>query len=262
VESIFNQLFWLWAPLSLLPEWLRIGVVVFLLIMLARPIIMSLIPFVIIILFRGIKKIHHGISYAVMSLISRILNKRRKAGKGSVPFWVDLYETLCDYMEKGINSILKVLRKRPEASGKVKVWTFWIAISSAVLLSLAITKNPEEWYASKWQKADTWLTVDKLEKELEFKGNEFLASVNAKVKESPDDVETFYILTDEYKDGGAIRESPALDGAKVTEISMDQTVLYLNEEETDSRGIIWLKVRTEDGKVGWISSKIIELYER
>ncbi len=59
-------------------------------------------------------------------------------------------------------------------------------------------------------------------------------------------------------DGANIRETPSLEGALVTAVGPQVSLLFLQEEQMDHDGRLWYYIKTEDGRVGWISSTIVE----
>ena len=46
----------------------------------------------------------------------------------------------------------------------------------------------------------------------------------------------------------------------ITTLSKGNSVSYLGETRTDSRGVAWYKVQTKSGKTGWVSSKYTTKY--
>lgn len=72
----------------------------------------------------------------------------------------------------------------------------------------------------------------------------------------------YYELNDEGWHGSNIRDKPQKDNSTVLTTVAENAILEgLNEESTDQRGIIWLKVRTQSGVEGWISKKLVEEME-
>ncbi|MEH7349151.1 SH3 domain-containing protein [Gottfriedia acidiceleris] len=56
---------------------------------------------------------------------------------------------------------------------------------------------------------------------------------------------------------GNIRQSPNVNAKILMTIRSGETVDYLNEESTSSNQVKWYKVKTNDGQIGWISSRIV-----
>ncbi|MFC0475571.1 SH3 domain-containing protein [Robertmurraya beringensis] len=56
-----------------------------------------------------------------------------------------------------------------------------------------------------------------------------------------------------------LRQTPSLSSSILTVLKQGDRLEYLNQEQADSEGRIWFQVRTADGSVGWISSKIVNL---
>lgn len=254
-ESIVNQLFWMWAPISLLPDLLRIFVVLFVVLQLTRLILMNLVPPAISLLCRLLKKMLYLITYPVMALISTMQRSLREAGKMSIPIWVDFIEEMFALFERFFNKIIELSTKRKRNRARIKKWTFYSATALTVLLTAAIINNPNEWFSVKWKKTETWLTQVKLEKQLGFHVPDLPVSVQTKA--SPPNPKEF-VLNNHYKDGGNIREAPTLTARRLYTIAVGEAVHFLNEEQVDTRGLKWLKVETANGRItGWISARIV-----
>lgn len=56
-----------------------------------------------------------------------------------------------------------------------------------------------------------------------------------------------------------LRDEPSLNGKDIETMDKGQTATYLGKKSTDSRGVIWYKVRFA-GKTGWVSSRYTKLY--
>jgi len=56
-----------------------------------------------------------------------------------------------------------------------------------------------------------------------------------------------------------LRDEPNLSGEDIGTMDKGETASYLGQKSTDSRGVVWYKVRFE-GKVGWVSSRYSKLY--
>ena len=254
-ESIVNQLFWIWAPISLLPDLLRIFVVLFVVLQLARLILMNLVPPAINLLCRLLKKMLYVITYPVMALISSMQRSLREAGKVSIPIWVDFIEEMFALFERFFNKIIELSTKRKRNRARIKKWTFYSATALAVLLTAAIMNNPNEWFSVKWKKTETWLTQVKLEKQLGFHVPD--SPVSVQTKAAPPTPQEF-VLNNQFKDGGNIREAPTLTARRLYTIAVGEAVHFLNEEQVDTRGLKWLKVETANGRItGWISARIV-----
>lgn len=240
MKSIFDQLFWLWAPISFLPEWLRIFVVLFVVVQLLLPILLKLFPFFI----HFLKKCLYIITYPIMVLISGIQSRLRESGSGSPPPWVDGIEGLFALCERFFNKMIQLFGKKKRSRRK---WPFYAGTALAVLVTAAIINNPNEWYALKWKGAETWLTQKKL-------GLNRTAPVQTKVAAAQKE----FILNRQYKDGGNLREAPTLAARRVYTIASGEVVQFMNEEQVDSKGIKWLKVQTTNGRIaGWVSANIV-----
>lgn len=51
-----------------------------------------------------------------------------------------------------------------------------------------------------------------------------------------------------------LRSKPNLNGTALDTIAKGKTATFLNKASTDSRGVVWFKVKY-NGKTGWVSSK-------
>lgn len=254
-----NQVFWLWVPLALLPIWLRIGVTVFLLIILARPFIIRLAPKLLqwasILVGKGVELL----SYPIMLGFHRYLVKRRRTGDYSIPVWLEASEEVFAILIKSLTKVEELTKKRTRNRVLANRLIRTSAFVFAILLPLAIVNNPTASYSETWHRFENWLTVEKVEKELGFelsdKQNTLLAKVNeVSAKVNP----TELVLTENFKEGGNIRSTPSLQGKIVDNLSVGDSVTFLQEEQMDDRGIRWLKVETESGKIGWVSSRIVK----
>lgn len=258
MESIINQVFWLWVPLALLPIWLRIGLTVFLVILVTRPIIIRLTPRLIqwtaMLLAKGVELL----SYPVMLGFHRYLAKQRENGSYHIPVWIEGSEEVFALLIKGLTKVQDLSRKRKRNSILANRIVRTVAIMSAILLPLAVVNNPTASYSETWHRFDNWVTAEKVEKELGFQlsdtQNKILGRVNqATAKINPIE----FVLTKDFKEGGNIRSTPSLKGKIVGNFSSGEVVTYLGEEEYDETGIRWLKVETPSGKIGWVSSRIV-----
>ena len=260
METILEQLFWLWVPLAMLPIWLRIAIFTFIVIILMRPVLFRLAPRLIewgSILLHGAV---HYLSYPVMVLFHKFLTKRRNEGNYTIPSWLEGIEELFALLLKVFSKTESLSKKRTRNKARWKKTFRLVGFALAILLPLAIINNPTSSYSQTWDRFDKWMTEEKVQNDLGFdiKGYQgtFLSKVeevNAKV--NPNE----YTLTEQYKSGGGnIRSNPSLNAKIVADIFNDETVTYLDEQTTDNRGITWLKVQTPNGKIGWISSNIVE----
>ena len=56
-----------------------------------------------------------------------------------------------------------------------------------------------------------------------------------------------------------LRDEPNLAGEDIGTMDKGETATYLGKKSTDSRGVVWYKVRF-NGKTGWVSSRYSKLY--
>jgi len=59
-----------------------------------------------------------------------------------------------------------------------------------------------------------------------------------------------------------IRVKPNLKAKVNSAVKYTSCLKYLNEEQKDKDGIVWLKVETNEGKSGWISSYVVKWYQK
>jgi hypothetical protein len=241
VESILNQLFWIWSLISVLPEWMRIFLALFVLLQVARLSLLYMAPPFLNLLCRLLKKMLYLLSYPIMAPLCTMQRSRREAGKSGIPVWIDIIEGMFALFERFFNKMIQLFMKRKRNKTRIKRWTFYSATALVILLTAAIMNNPNEWYTQKWKKADVWLNQEHVH----------IQATGA----SPDQKEL--ILNKNYEEGGNIREVPALTAPRLYTITNGEIMLFLNEEQVDSKGIKWLKVQTANGIVGWISSLIV-----
>jgi Bacterial SH3 domain len=241
VESILNQLFWIWSLISVLPEWFRIFLALFVLLQLARLILLYIVPPILNLFCRLLKKMLYIISYPIMALLCTMQRSRREAGKAGISIWIDIIEGIFALFESFFNKMIQLFMKRKRNKKKIKRWTFYSATALVILLTAAIMNNPNEWYTQKWKKAEGWLNQEHVH--IQASGA------------SPDQKEL--ILNKNYEEGGNIREAPALTAPRLYTITNGEIMHFLNEEQVDSKGIKWLKVKTPNGSEGWISALIV-----
>lgn len=241
MESILNQLFWIWSLLSVLPDWFRIFLTLFVFLQLARLILLYIVPPFLNLLARLLKKIFYLISYPIMTLLCMMQRRRRKTGKAGIPVWIDIIEGMFAVFERFFNKMIQLFMKRKRNKRKIKRWTFYFATALVILFTAAILNNPNEWYSQKWKKAEVWLNQEPVQTQ---------ASGT-----TPD--QKVLILNKNYEEGGNIREAPALTAPLLYTINNEESMHFLNEEKVDSKGIKWLKVKTANGIEGWISSLIV-----
>lgn len=242
MESIINQLFWIWSPISVLPEWLRILLVLFVLLQLARLILLYIVPLFLNLLCRLLKKMLYYLSYPIMALICNMQRSRRNAEKTGIPAWIDVIEGMFALADRFFNKMIQLFMKRKRNKKRIKRWTFYSATALAMLLTAAIMNNPHEWYTLKWKNAEGWLNQDHVH--IQASG----VSVNQKE----------FILNKIYEEGGNIREAPALTAPRLYTITNGEIMHFMNEEQVDTKGIKWLKVQTINGIEGWISAAIVK----
>lgn len=240
MESILNQLFWIWSLISVLPEWLRIFLALFLLLQLSRLILLYIFPPLLNLFCRLLKKMLYLISYPIMALICKIQRSRREAGKAGIPVWIEFIEGMFALVHNFFNKMIELFTKRKRNKSRIKRWTFYAATAVVILLTAAIMNNPKEWYTQKWKKAEVWLNQEHVH---------IQASGASPQKE--------LILNKNYEDGGNIREAPELTAPRLYTITTGEIMHFLNEEQVDSKGIKWLKVQTTNGIEGWISALIV-----
>jgi hypothetical protein len=241
VESILNQLFWIWSLISVLPEWIRIFLALFVLLQFARLILLYIIPPFLNLLCRLLKKMLYLISYPIMALLCTMQRSRREAGKAGISVWIDIIEGMFALFESFFNKIIQLFMKRKRKKTMIKRWIFYSATALVILLTTAIMNNPNEWYTQKWKKAEVWLNQEPVH--IQASG----ASPNQKE----------LILNKKYEEGGNIREAPTLTAPRLYTITNGEIIHFLNEEQADSQGIKWLKVQTANGIEGWISALIV-----
>jgi hypothetical protein len=153
VESILNQLFWIWSLISVLPEWLRIFLVLFLLLQLARLILLYIVPPFLNLLCRLLKKMLYLITYPIMALICKMQRSRREAGKAGILVWIDIIEGMFALFESFFNKMIQLFMKRKRNKTRIKRWTFYSATTLVILLTAAIMNNPNEWYITKMEES-------------------------------------------------------------------------------------------------------------
>ncbi|MGG3468462.1 SH3 domain-containing protein [Neobacillus pocheonensis] len=241
MESILNQLFGIWSLISLLPKWLRIFLVLFLLMQLTRLILLYIVPPFFNLLCRLLKKMHYLVSYPIMALLSTIQRRRREAGNEGISVWIDIIEGMFALFESSFNKMIQLFMKRKRNKTRIKRWTFYSATALVILLTAAIMNNPNEWYSQKWKNAEIWLNHEPVQ--IQVSGA------------TP--VQKQFILNKKYEDGGNIRKEPTLTAPPLDTITNGEILHFLNEEQVDSKGIKWLKVQTANGIEGWISSLIV-----
>lgn len=260
METLLEQIYWLWVPLALLPIWLRIAIFTFIVVVLTRPVLLHLAPRLIHWGSILLRKAVYYLSYPVMVLFHKMLTKRRHQGDFSIPSWLEGIEELFALLLKTFSKTEELSKKRTRNRAKWKRTFRLVGFALAILLPLAIINNPESSYSQNWDRFDRWMTEEKVGNDLGFDIKSTQGTFLAKVEEASSKVNPKeYALTEQYKsDGGNIRATPSLNGKIVTSIVDDETVTYLNEQTTDNSGITWLKIETQSGKTGWISAKIVQ----
>jgi hypothetical protein len=241
VESILKQLFLIWSLLSVLPEWLRLFLALFVPLQLARLILLYMVPPFLNLLCRLLKKMLYLISYPIMALLCTMQRSRRESGIAVISVWIDIIEGMFALFESFFNKMIQFFTKRKRNKTRIKRWTFYSATALVILLTTAIMNNPNEWYTQKWKKAEVWLNQEPVH--IQASG----ASPNQKE----------LILNKQYEEGGNIREAPTLTAPRLYTITNGEIIHFLNEEQADSQGIKWLKVQTANGIEGWISALIV-----
>jgi hypothetical protein len=182
VETIINQLFWLWVPLSILPLWLRIAIVIYVAIILARPIFCRLLPkliqWVSCLLSKGIELI----SYPVMVWFNSLIVKRRNGANHHIPAWIEFIEDSFSVSIKGLNLLAKPSQKRSNNRARIKKGFRVVGLILALLIPTAIVNNPTEPYAKTWEKFESWVTKEKVQTALGYNLTPLQAKTDLKMK--------------------------------------------------------------------------------
>ncbi|MGP4105693.1 Flp pilus assembly protein CpaB [Virgibacillus sp. L01] len=70
-----------------------------------------------------------------------------------------------------------------------------------------------------------------------------------------DETDTRFVTTPERS---IIRKAPQLTAPVLTVVDQGTALLFLNEQDTDDDGRVWFKVKTNNKKSGWVSSRIVK----
>ena len=181
------------------------------------------------------------------------MSKKRRNDNHQIPSWIEGIEDIFSFSIKGLTKFARLFQFRRHHARKLKKWFQIVGLFFAIIIPIAILNNPTESYAKTWQRFETWVTEEKVEKALGYQLNHTEASVEETT------ASTKISLTERFKDDGAnIRETPSLNGAVIENLRANEAATFLNEENTDESGIKWLKVETDTGVIGWVSSRIVE----
>lgn len=93
----------------------------------------------------------------------------------------------------------------------------------------------------------------------EVREKERREEANLAVETEVEPIKIYYKLSKDGWAGAKIRMTPEKNDTLplVTIVAEEAQLEGLGEEQVDNEGITWVKVRTEDGKEGWISKKLV-----
>lgn len=162
MESILNQLFWVWSLLSVLPEWFRNFLALFVLLQFTRLILLYVVPPFLHLLCRSLQNMLHLLSYPIMALLSEMQRSRREAGKAGISIWVEIFEGIFALFERLFSKMIQLSTKLKRNRRRIKQWSFFAATAIVILLTAAIMNNSNEWYTLKWKNVEAWLNQEQV----------------------------------------------------------------------------------------------------
>lgn len=146
---------------------------------------------------------------------------------------------------------------------------FTVLFSILVSLSISAENLPSIWtiptdiYLSfETDKCDNLLIANRNDR-IVFSVISDTAEIQVEEQAVEETITIIYTLNEEGWYGANIRETPEIDKTIpiVTTVAKNALLESLNEEIIDDSGIAWTKVKTERGMEGWISRKLIKIYE-
>ncbi len=147
-----------------------------------------------------------------------------------------------------------ILEKQKKFFTKVIVFTsiilaLWILIpSTGLLLGTRIDKY-------------SYAAINAYQR-LEFRLTEGLGIYPAKTTLTSSKSYKYFKLNEKGYKGAVIRKQPNLiDQKRIAVVEGNIKLQYLEEQFVDDEGRVWYKVKTEKGKIGWISSRLVEVIE-
>lgn len=196
-------------------------------------------------------------------VVGNINNLLYQKTKRTIFLWIDgkLYRNIY-HIENNIQE------KRNEKRGiRYGFWIITIVMSLILMWDWLVAGGAQEAWSLSANPLNSYLQVEKGAEE-----RYQLISRKEREKEQQEEiipeteikpVKIYYKLSKDGWNGAKIRRTPEKNDniPLVTIISGEDQVEGLGEEQIDSRGVTWVKVKTEDGLEGWISKKLIEVIE-
>ncbi|WP_102264425.1 SH3 domain-containing protein [Mesobacillus jeotgali] len=251
----------------MLPIWGRGAVLLLVLLLILRPLMLKSVPKLLKGLIIILEKMVYFVFYTFISLlgfyVSALVKKGRKNFQG-----INKVET---NMQNIITNLKSMPSKVTFTTGKgSKSFRYYKMISLAVagLIAFTIFYWPQTTLSQKWDSIDLWMIEEKMKQpRIHYK----VALENMKTKLSEEEKESITASAEAQADpirmklikektGGAVRKDPVKSLSTknvITQIGPGEEVIFLKEQQKLGN-ITWYKIKTANGKIGWISSNILE----
>lgn len=165
-------------------------------------------------------------------------------------------EKVCDFLDKLFKKINK-----PKTIYSRWLFIVCVVIGAYLLIPIAanLTEKPFTFWQEPYIKKEMAVVQWMADKGWFEKGIGIYPKKNSEVASNVYTHGKYYKLNKTGASGSNIRNKPNLyDSKTLTVVKENDLLLYLNESLTESNGILWYKVKTPKGSIGWISSRLVQ----
>jgi hypothetical protein len=136
-----------------------------------------------------------------------------------------------------------------------------LAFSIVLIYTFSLAFLPSTWISATWIKTENWIIYDVIEmpfiKQEAASKRIWTGYKKSDSKPVQGNVAVDVTLRDNYKHGD-VKEKPSSASKLVYKVKPGDVLVYIGEDVKDNRNLNWRKVKTPDGKTGWIPSKFIK----
>ncbi|MCM3763752.1 SH3 domain-containing protein [Neobacillus niacini] len=264
-DSMMNLVYKLYIVLMGLSAPIRMAVLI-LIAFIVFPYAIKLLVWLVHFLIKNVIKFLEAASNKMGSMTIN----RRKQGKNPVPGigLIDaLFTGLVSLGTKLRNSIQKIPAVKPKTKKNYK----WVAALCVIGLPLWGLMDPTGKVGTAWANFEGKLVIEHLQplgydpgtyKSLELASSKMKNSLGEN-NESTASANTNYYITpnEKSKNGVYVREGPSINASDVHVLPYGEYAQYLGEQQTDGEGRTWYKVQINETLAGWISSRVVDIYE-
>lgn len=240
-----------------LPLWGRSFLLFSLFFIIFRPILIWLVPKILWLILFLVQKLLELVFYFLILGLGWIHRSNNQS-----QYYTNIHR-IENGMIGGINGFKTIRIKILDKQRQKKRKAYWaIAVSLSLIISYSVYQWPDKKVGQAWSSIDRWIVEEQLDASMITQKAAWIGSWMGSSETSlAEDKKVTYQLKDSY-DGGNLREYPVSSDSLqennvVMEINQSTVLTFL--KESDNRGETeWIKVKTENGTVGWISKGIVK----